>query len=435
MSFLEDIKSKLLVFDGSMGIMLYKNGLTAGTCPEEWNLTHPEIVKSIYKGYLDAGSDVIQTNTFQAHGLKLAEYGIKEKHYDINYQAARLAKEVAGGKAYVAASIGPLGKLLEPFGDLTFEQAYDTFKEQILAVADGGADIISLETFTDVSELRIALLAAKENCSLPVICSVSYEQNGRTLMGSEPGICAVILHSLGAGLIGTNCSFGAEYMIKVAEAYGKTGLPFSIKPNAGLPEIIEGKQVFSETAEGFAKFVPGFIQNGARLLGGCCGTTPEFIAQAAKIIKSSEPVNAPQDLDYITSSTQKIAFAAIKAAEIGRIDVNSDESLREGLLSGDIGAVTDVTMDLLDEDYGVIMIDADIEENGDHRLLAEVVKEAQVYLKQPFIIQSKNAAALEAALRIYKGRAGILAPTAGEFEQLAEKYGAVEVGGFLADGI
>lgn len=434
MSFLEDIKNKLLVFDGSMGIMLHKNGLKVGTCPEEWNLTNPEIIKSIYRQYLDAGSDVIQTNTFQSHGLKLQEYGIKDKHYDINYQSARLAKEIADGKAYVAASIGPLGKLLEPFGDLTFEQAYDTFKEQIIAVADGGVDIISLETFTDIAELRIALLAAKENCSLPVICSVSYEQNGRTLMGTEPAVCAIILNSMGADLIGTNCSFGAEHMMKVAEAYAKTGLPFSVKPNAGLPEIIDGKQVFSETAEGFAKFAPDFIKNGARLLGGCCGTTPEFIAEAAKAVKASLPVSHPLNIDYITSASRKIAFEAIKTAGIGRIDIANNEDLKAGLLAGDIGVITDIAMDLLDEDYDIIIIDADIEGNNNEQLLAEVIKEAQVYLKQPFIIKSNNAGALDAALRIYKGRAGVLPGDAEELRKIAQKYGAVEVGGFLADG-
>lgn len=437
MSFRDDIKQKVLVFDGSMGRMLHENGLGVGTCPEEWNLTHPGIIKDIYKGYLDAGADIIQTNTFQAHGIKLEEYGLRDKHYEINYQAARLAKEVAGGKCYVAASIGPLGKLLEPFGELTFEKAYDTFKEQIIAVADGGADIISLETFTDISELRIALLAVKENCSLPVICSVSYEQNGRTLMGTEPGICAVILHSMGADLVGTNCSFGPEYMIRIAESYYKAGIPFSVKPNAGLPEMVDGKQVFKETPEGFAKFVPEFLKSGARLLGGCCGTTPEYIAEVARLVKASEAqgkkdTDVMPDLDYITSTTQKISFASLTATERGRIDASTDTALREALKAGDIGAVTDAAMDLLDEESDIIIIDTDLEDSGDSQLLARVVKEAQTYLKQPFILKSGNIKALDAALRVYKGRAGYITH-APEAVGLFKKYGAVDCGGILTN--
>ncbi len=435
MSFRDDLKQKVLVFDGSMGRMLFENGLGAGTCPEEWNLTHPGILRKIYKGYVDAGSDIIQTNTFQSHSIKLEEYGLKDRHYEINYQAAKLAKEVAGGKCYVAASIGPLGKLLEPFGELTFEKAYDTFKDQIIAVADGGADIISFETFTDISELRIALLAAKENCSLPAICSVSYEQNGRTLMGTEPGICAAILHSMGADLIGTNCSFGSEYMIGIAESYGKTGLPFSVKPNAGLPEIVDGKQVYKETPEGFAGFVPVFLRNGARLLGGCCGTTPQYIAEIAKLVRTSEAENkdftgVEPDIDYLTSASQKIAFSAIGAAGPGRIDVSTDTALRDSLKAGDIGAVTDAAMDLLDEESDIIIADADLENSEDSLLLAKVVKEAQTYLKQPFILKSNNIKLLDAALRVYKGRAGYISniPKAAE---MFKKYGAVDCGGFL----
>ncbi len=435
MSFRDEIKQKVLVFDGSMGRMLFENGLGVGTCPEEWNLTHPGIMREIYKGYVDAGADIIQTNTFQSHSIKLEEYGLKDKHYEINYQAAKLAKEVAGGKCYVAASIGPLGKLLEPFGDLTFEKAYDTFKDQIIAVADGGADIISLETFTDISELRIALLAAKENCSLPVICSVSYEQNGRTLMGTEPGICAAILHSMGADLIGTNCSFGPEYMIRIAESYGKIGLPFSVKPNAGLPEIVDGKQLFKETPEGFAGFVPGFLKNGARLLGGCCGTTPQYIAEVAKLVRAADAgnkdySNIKPDVDYITSASQKTAFASIGTAGLGRIDAGEDTALRDSLKDGDIGAVTDAAMDLLDEDSDIIIIDADLEDSEDSLLLAKVVKEAQTYLKQPFVLKSNSIKALDAALRVYKGRAGYISQ-APEAAEMFGKYGAVDCGGFL----
>jgi len=432
MSFLEDIKEKVLVFDGSMGTMLQKNGIPVGTCPEEWNITHPEIVKEIYKAYCEAGCDVIQSNTFQSNSMKLREYGIRDKHYEINYQGVKLAKEVMAGKGYVAASIGPLGKLLEPFGELTFDAAYDTFKEQVIAVRDGGADIISFETFTDVSEMRIALLAAKENCKLPVFCSISYEQNGRTLMGTEPSICANILHSLGADLIGTNCSFGASHMLKIAESYAKTGLYFSMKPNAGLPETINGEQVYVETPKGFAQYTRDFIKNGARLIGGCCGTNPEFIAEISKAVKGSEPSNFPLNIDFITSSSRAVAFGGLGSEDIGRIDINMDEDLKKELNSGNLDAITDVALELLDEEYGIIIIDADFD-GGNDKLLSQVVNEAQTYLKQPFVMKSNNPKALDAALRVYKGRAGVLTKTSGEIADVIKKYGAVNVGSYLTN--
>lgn len=431
MSFIDDIKQKVLIFDGSMGVMLQRNGLSVGTCPEEWNLTHPEVVKGIYEAYRDAGSDVIQSNTFQSNGMKLSEYGIKHKLYDINFQGVKLAKEVMDGKGYVAASIGPLGKLLEPFGELTFDDAYETFKEQVMAVRDGGADIISFETFTDVCEMRIALLAAKENCELPVICSMSYEKNGRTLMGTEPHVCANILNSLGADLIGTNCSFGASHMLKIAESYSKTGLSFSMKPNAGLPETIDGKQVYTETPEGFAKYSAEFIENGARLLGGCCGSDPKFIAAVVKASKGLDPVNFPLNIDFITSSSKAVAFGELGSAQIGRIDVNKDQALKKQLEAGNLEVITDVAMDLLDEEYDIVIIDIDMNEGNDDELLAKVVKEAQTYLKQPFVLKTNNTRALDAALRIYKGRAGVIIESSSNNTGVARKYGAVNVGGLI----
>jgi 5-methyltetrahydrofolate--homocysteine methyltransferase len=432
MSFLEDIKNKVLVFDGSMGTMLQKNGLLVGTCPEEWNISHPEIVKGIYSAYRDAGSDVIQSNTFQSNSMKLSEYGIRDKHYEINYQGVKLAKEVMGGKGYVAASIGSLGKLLEPFGELTFDAAYETFREQVIAVRDGGADIISFETFTDVCEMRIALLAAKENCKLPVICSISYEQNGKTLMGTDPVICANILHSLGADLIGTNCSFGASHILKIAESYAQTGLYFSMKPNAGLPQTIDGEQVYVETAKGFAQYSDDFIKSGARLIGGCCGTNPEFIAEISKAVKGSEPSNFPLNIDFITSSSKAVAFGELGSAEIGRIDVNMNEELKEALNAGNLDAITDAALELLDEEYDIIIINSDFD-GCDDEILSKVVNEAQTYLKQPFILKSNNAKALDSALRIYKGRAGVLTNANNETAEVIKKYGAVNVGSFITD--
>jgi len=251
-------------------------------------------------------------------------------------------------------------------------------------------------------------------------------------MGTEPFICANILHSLGADLIGTNCSFGASHMLKIAESYSKTGLSFSMKPNAGLPQIIDGKQVYIETPEGFAQYVSDFIKNGARLIGGCCGTNPEFVAEISKAIKKCEPVSFPSNNDFITSSSKAVAFGELRCAKIGRIDVNKDEALKKDLKAGNLDAITDVTMDLLDEEFDIIIIDVDFD-GGDEELLSKVVNEAQTYLKQPFVLKSNNSKVLNAALRIYKGRAGVLINESDIIADVANKYGAVNVGGYIVN--
>ena len=423
MSFVNDIQSKILIFDGSMGVMLQKNGLPKGHCPEEWNISHPEIVSEIYKAYRDAGSDIIQTNTFQSNRIKLSEYKLEDKLYQINYDAVKMAKDIMQQKGRVSASVGSLGKLLEPFGELTFDLAYDTFKEQVIALRDGGADMITLETFTDVAEMRIALLAVLENTDLPVICSMSYEKNGKTLMGTEPEICAIILSSMGATLVGTNCSFGAEHMLKIAKCYQNVGIPFSMKPNAGMPETIDGKLVYSETPESFSQYTQEFVKSGARLIGGCCGTTPLYIEAVKRAAEGLDVVQHQLNIDYITSSVRRVAFSDLSSSEIGTINITEN----------DISEVTDEAMDLA-TDCDVAIISAQFEGMREG-LLAEAVCEAQTYMKQPLIIKTNDAEQLNAALRIYKGRAGVIIPQGdAAILEVAQKYGAVNVGGKYIDG-
>jgi 5-methyltetrahydrofolate--homocysteine methyltransferase len=225
-SFLEEIKNRVLIFDGSKGYLLQRLGMKGGECPELWNVTHAALVKEIYRKYKEAGSDVIQTNTFQGNRNQLEKYSLGDRTYELNFEGTRLAREVMGRDGFVAASIGPVGKLFEPSGDLTFEACYEIFKEQLRGVVDGGADIINFETFTDLAEMRAALLAAKETTDLPVICSLAFESGGRTMMGTDPCTAVTVLKSLGADMVGTNCSFGPQHLLEVVKKMSEAGGDF-----------------------------------------------------------------------------------------------------------------------------------------------------------------------------------------------------------------
>ena len=382
--FLKEIKDKILIYDGSKGYLLQKLGLMGGECGELWNITNKDAVKEIYRLYKEAGSDVIQTNTFPGNRMHLDKYSLGDRTYEINYWGARLAREVAGDDTLVAASIGPTGLLFEPSGELTFEKAYDIFKEQVKAVADGGVDIINFETFTDVAEMRAALLAAKENSDLPVICSMAYEAGGRTLMGNDPLIAVSVLLSLGADIVGTNCSFGAGHMLEIVKKmYDAGGGCLSVKPNAGLPEVIDGKACYCETAESFAGQAAEFAKYGARLIVGCCGTTPEYIKAVKDKIGKIEAVSVKKrDRGIITSGTRHLPFAQIKAGSVGRLDASIDKELLDRLGKGDLSYVEDLVLDISTDGFDAVLINTDAV-GGDDALLARIVNIAQSYIKEP----------------------------------------------------
>jgi 5-methyltetrahydrofolate--homocysteine methyltransferase len=269
MDFLNDIKDRVLVFDGSKGYMLQLAGLKAGDCPESWNLSHSEQVTDLYQSYVDSGCDVIQTNTFSANRIQLEKHGLDKYAYEMNFEGVRLAKEVTKGKdVYVAASIGPTGVLMEPSGSLTFEKAYEVYKEQVSAVIDGGADVINFETFTDIAEMRAAIMAAKDISDKPVVASMAFEKNFRTLMGTTPFACAKIMLALHADIIGTNCSFGPESMDQIISDMAKTGALISCKPNAGLPTLEDGETKYHQSAQEFSTIVVEYPKYNAHLVGG-----------------------------------------------------------------------------------------------------------------------------------------------------------------------
>jgi len=284
--FLSSLSSQVLVCDGAMGTMLVSKGLPPGGCPEEWNITHPEVVMTIHKAYIDAGCDIIETNTFGANATKLAHYSLEKEAYHLNKTAVKLARQSAGDKVFVASSIGPIGELLEPFGILKKEKAYDIFNEMVMAQIEGGVDVIIIETMTDIEEAKIALMAAKKS-GVPVICTLTFDRGGRTMMGVKPDNAVRVLEDEGADVVGANCGTGPEDMLGVVEIMRKAvHLPLIAQPNAGIPRLEGLKTVYDVLPEVIGEYTARFIEIGVSIVGGCCGTTPAHIKRIADIVRT-----------------------------------------------------------------------------------------------------------------------------------------------------
>lgn len=275
-------KGEIFVADGATGTMLFERGVKQGACPEAVNLEHPGLLEEIAGQYLEAGADMLQTNTFGASPAKLARYGLEEKTEEINRAAVRAVKNVAGEKAYISGSCGPTGKILKPYGDADPNELLEGFKRQIGAMAEEGVDLVCVETMMDTGEALLALEAAKRiSKDLPVICSMTFNETPRgfyTIMGSSVEKAARILEDGGADIIGSNCGNGIDAMVKIADTLGDvTTLPILIQSNAGLPEMKDGVLIYPETPEYFAKRVEPLIRARVQIIGGCCGTTPAHI--------------------------------------------------------------------------------------------------------------------------------------------------------------
>ena len=407
-NFLKEIKDNLMIFDGAKGTMLYQLGLKNGECPELWNVTHSEVVRYVYNSYKEAGSQVIQTNTLQSNRLKLEEYSLGDRTYELNFEGARLAREVMGEDGYVAASIGPIGRLFQPSGDLTFETAYRTYKEQVKAVADGGADIINFETFFDLADMRAALIAAKETCDLPVICSLAFEENGNTLMGTDPYTAVLVLKSLGADMVGTNCSFGPQQLLEIIKVMSEVGgIYLMAKPNAGLPEIIDGKPIFRDSPEDFVKSAKEFVKYGVRLIGGCCGTTPEFIKKLCIELKDSQAAKIPGKCEQvITSGVRSLNIEQPGILKIGYLHTRKDISLLNDIKNNNFDSIFEKAMELSSDGCNAFYINIDTISSD--IFLAKIIDKVQGFVKQPMIIETNNHKALDNALRIYRGKAGVV---------------------------
>jgi homocysteine S-methyltransferase len=303
---------RIHVVDGAMGTMLYAKGVYINRCYDELNLSNPDLVREIHQEYIRVGADIIETNTFGATAYKLQQYGLEANLHEINALAARIAREAAGDRAYVAGAIGPLGLRIEPYGPTSFEEAKEMFKAQAVALLEGGVDLFCLETFSDVSEIRQAIAAIRELCDLPIVAQMTIMTDGNTLFGTTPELFTERLDKWGADVIGLNCGVGPAIILSALEKMrAVTKKKLSAQPNAGLPRDVQGRQFYMCSPEYMSKFAKRFIQSGAKFIGGCCGTTPSHI----KLISDSVRAASPR--------AQRVAFsgAATAVVEVTPTDI------------------------------------------------------------------------------------------------------------------
>lgn len=288
---IDRIKSgEILISDGAWGTLLYAKGLKTGECPELWNSTHPADVYDIAKNYIEAGSDMIETNSFGANRFRLEQYGLEQQVNELNIAAAEISRKAAGADHFVLGSIGPTGKILM-MGEVTAEEMYEAFREQAIALETGGVDAIIIETMTDLEEAILAVKAAKENTRCEIFCTMTFDKTlineYRTIMGVSPAEMVKQVVAAGAGLVGANCGNGPVDMIGIVNEIRNLShnIPIIIQANAGMPVYTDGKIIYTETPEAMASFTETLVNAGADIVGGCCGTTPEHIRKIAQVIK------------------------------------------------------------------------------------------------------------------------------------------------------
>lgn len=402
---LEAVQEGPVIADGAMGTMLMDRGLKQGECPELWNIHHPQVIKEIHQAYKEAGAVLVQTNTFGGNRIKLTQSGLAGQVQELTAAAVKLAKEVMGENGYVALSVGPTGQLFKPFGTLEFEDAYQIFYEQVAAGVAAGPDLIAIETMSDIQELRAALLAARQ-FSVPVSVSMTFETGGRSLMGTDPVTFAVTAESLGADIIGSNCSGGPAQLLDVAREIVRVSTkPVSIRPNAGLPKMVGSRVVYSETPEQFANFAPLFIEAGVGILGGCCGTTPQFISELGKKAEGmSLGFRESTAGSAITSFAITIFLSENRPVQVARV-LHSGQ-LREQLAAGRTGEIAEQVKQLVGKGAQALFLDLEGWSPDEAVLLVDLVQSA---VRVPLVFATDSNAVLTAALRIYKGKAGVMA--------------------------
>lgn len=290
-SFLDYLEEdEILTCDGAMGTMLYSKGIYIDRCFDELNLTNPSLVRDVHQGYLQSGADIIESNTFGANWYKLQPHGLEGKLHEINFQGAEIAKQAAGNKAFVAGSIGPLGRPIEPIGHITRKEARKAFSDQAKSLYEGGVDLFILETFNDLNEIHQAILAVKDTCDLPIIAQMAFTSEGKTAYGVSPADGVIKLEEWGAHVAGINCSTGPEAVWEAIQKMAETSeIPLSAQPNAGFPHLVQGRLLYLASPEYFAEYAKRFIQTGVRIVGGCCGTTPAHIRAIKAAVKALKP--------------------------------------------------------------------------------------------------------------------------------------------------
>ena len=434
-AFRELVKKGPVLLDGATGTNLQKAGMPVGVCPEQWILENSEVLIDLQKRYVEAGTDILFAPTFTASRIKLKEYGLEDHLEEMNRKLVALSKEAAKGtNALVAGDLTMTGEQLYPLGDLMFEDLVDVYKEQAKIIAEAGADLFVVETMMSLQECRAAVLAIREVCDLPVMVSLTYNEDGRTLYGTDPVTAVVVMQSLGADAVGMNCSTGPEAMLEpIAKMAEYATIPLLAKPNAGMPELIDGQTVFNVEPEEFAEVGKKLVEEGAAIIGGCCGTTPEHIRALKEAVKGI-PVKAPLQTKrrMLTSERKSVEITLDgRFMVIGeRINPTGKKKLQAELKEGSLNLVR--TMALEQEENGASILDINMGMNGidEKEMMLRTIYEVTSTVDCPLCIDSSHVDIIEAALCIYPGRALInsISLEKEKFEKLlpiAKKYGAM----------
>ena len=437
MNFRTFLQNNLVILDGGMGTLLQKAGLAPGELPERWNLTHAEEVTAIHRAYFDAGSNVVNTNTFGANILKFSAEELDSIVRAAVENARNAAAQSVGlQEKFVALDIGPTGKLLKPLGDFDFEDAVSVFAETVKLGVKYGVDLIMIETMNDSYETKAALLAAKENSHLPVLVSCAFGEDGKLMTGASPAAMVALLEGMGADAMGVNCSLGPKALAPVVREYLRlASVPVLLKPNAGLPTVVDGETVYNVAPDEFAREVAALIHDGVRVAGGCCGTTPAYIAALTAEIKSMGLIAAPitPKTDTVVSSyTHAVTFGDDPALIGERINPTGKKRFKQALMEHDIGYI--LSEGIRQEEAGADILDVNVglPEIDEAELLTEAVCELQAVTDLPLQIDTSDPVAMEAALRRYNGKA-MINSVSGKEESLkavlplVKKYGGVVV--------
>ncbi len=403
MNILEKIKTSITYFDGGMGTMLQERGLAPGELPELWNITHPDVIIDIHKAYLESGCNIITANTFGANRLKFDNL---EEIISCAVKNAKAATSEFDGDRYVAYDIGSLGKMLKPLGDLEFEDAVSLFADGIKIAEKSGADLILIETMNDSYETKAAVLAAKENSDLPIFVTCVYDENAKLMTGADPAAMAAMLEGLGVDALGMNCSLGPEQMIKIVpKLVSETSIPVIVNPNAGLPKSVNGKTVYDVDAEAFSDYMVDIVKAGATIIGGCCGTTPEFIRKTVEKTKDL-PFKLPEKKNntVVSSYTHAVKVGSVPILIGERINPTGKSKFKAALRENNLDYILNEGINQQDAGADILDVNVGLPEIDEVKMMVSVVTELQAVSDLPLQLDTVDPTAMEKSMRIYNGK-------------------------------
>lgn len=435
MNFKDFLKDNIVVLDGGMGTLLQQSGLKAGEYPEYWNLTHPEIITKIHTDYFNSGSNVVSTNTFGANSLKFSDTELEEIIKSaVNNAKVAMRQTSSKKEKFIALDIGPTGKLLKPLGDLEFEDAVSVFAKTVKLGVKYGVDLIFIETMNDSYETKAALVATKENSTLPVMVSNAYGDDGKLMTGAAPETMIAMLEGMGADAIGANCSLGPKQLQNVVTKFVENAsVPIILKPNAGLPKVVDGKTVFDVTADEFSEEIAHYVNSGVRVVGGCCGTTPQYIKLSNNKICNLKPMPiSPKNITWVSSYTHTVRFNQEPVLIGERINPTGKKRFKTALIENDIDYILTEGINQSEKGVHILDVNVGLPDIDEIKTLKNTVCSLQTVTDLPLQIDTSDFSAMETALRYYNGKAMINSVNGKQSSMdavfpLVKKYGGLVV--------